>query len=192
MFSCLGRIIKTIFFISLVVGLIGGGFILADNLGIISDLQSGTPPEEIPGNSPRGTYSSSPEDKDIIQAVRNGVNGRTYTTTAGRWESQDHQCTHQEVASDIYKNNPRLAKCPEVGHVYQKRQYVSETETHRCGTLPETGWTVTSLEEDSWRASHGGSSWIVTKVDGGRAAVEGWIEIGVSDFSFWVKPNQDC
>lgn len=193
MFSCLGRIIKLVFQISLVIGLFVGGFVLVENLGIISDLQSGTPLPDIPANSPSGSYTSSPEDKDIIRAVRNGVNGRTYTMPTGSWEWRTRYCTHQDVAFDIHaKNNPELAKCAEVGDSYREKHYVSGTETHRCGTLPDVGWSVASLGDDRWRASQGGNSWVVTKIDGSRGAIEGMIEVSVSDFSFQVEPNQTC
>jgi hypothetical protein len=149
--------------------------------------------------------TTEPSQADLVQAVRNSVNGKTYsrTSTASkpvmRYERRAHFCSQLDVDRDPYMpRNPELAKCPRVGHTYWTNEPVTETEpqtvteTLRCPTLPgpEFGWSVVQVSDDTWQVSVSGSTWDVTKVDGGAVGVPGVVR--VSKFTFTIKPHQDC
>jgi hypothetical protein len=146
-----------------------------------------------------------PSREDLIQAVRNHVNGKSYNKTVTKnkrvtkYESRPHRCTEEDVARDPHMpRNPELADCPRVGAIDWRdepvtvTEPVAVTETHTCSSLPgpEAGWSVTSTGNDTWRVSHGGSAWDVTKADGRADGVEGVVR--VSEFAFKIKPHQDC
>jgi hypothetical protein len=128
--------------------------------------------------------SQEPSREDIIQAVRNHVGGKTYSKTVKKDVPRTHTCSQIEVNID-----PR---CPFPGATYSINESKTVTETHTCSSLPgpEAGWSVTSTGNDTWRVSHAGSAWDVTKADGRAAGAEGVIR--VSEFAFKIKPQQDC
>jgi hypothetical protein len=149
--------------------------------------------------------TTEPSQADLIQAVRNSVNGKTYsrTSTANRpvtrYERRPHTCTQFDVDRDPYMpRNPELARCPRAGHTYWTDEPVTETESQKvtetlqCPTLPgaEFGWSVVPAGDDTWRVSVNGSTWDVTKVDGGAVGVPGVVR--VSKFTFTIKPHQNC
>lgn len=192
MFSCLGRIIKVVFQIAIVGGLIVGGIVLVNDLGILSSVQTGSSPDSDFG-IPNGEVSSEPNDEHIVKAVQSSLNGKTYKEFITKNEPKWRTCTEYDVALDPYaKNNPELAKCPHAGKRYRESNFVTVVETKKCAPIPEAGLQVVSLGNDQWQAIYGGNRWTVTKLDGSQTSAGEIIEISISNFRFQVNAHQDC
>jgi len=137
--------------------------------------------------------SSDPDRSDIINAVRRGVNGKTYTERVVRWETVRRTCSQMDVETDIYMpNNPELAKCPRVGATYTEQQSYTETMTQRCAALPDASasWSVQETGSDRWRVGYGGRLWNVELISGSASNLGDVVQ--VSSFSFVITTNQDC
>lgn len=142
---------------------------------------------------PQPPVTTEPTRADLIQAVRNHVNGKTYNKTVTTYENRAHTCTQYDVDTDPYMpRNPELAKCPYVGKTYWRQETVTATQTQNCPSLPddESSWSVTSVGNETWRVAFAGSVWDVHKVDG--RAVSGEDAVRVSTFAFTIKAHQDC
>lgn len=139
------------------------------------------------------TITSDPTRTDIIEAVRDSVNGKTYTATIFRDEAVFHTCSQMDVDMDPYMpHNPELAKCPSVGATYTTWETYTEYETRTCEALPgpEYGWYVEELGDDKWRVTYSGSVWDVEKLEGGAASMGDTVH--VSGFVFKITAYQDC
>lgn len=137
--------------------------------------------------------STEPEREDIINAVRRGVNGKTYTENVVRWETVRHSCSQFDVDTDPYMpHNPELADCPRVGATYTERESYTETVTRQCDRLPDanSGWSVTDAGSDRWTVGYGGRRWNVELVSGASGSVGDTVQ--VSSFQFVITTNQNC
>ena len=153
------------------------------------------------GNSPV-SITLKPTPTDITEAVRNSVSAKTYTekqnTTEWVTVRVPHTCDQYDVDTDRYMpHNPELAKCPRVGATYTKDESHPVIHTvdvsHPCPTLSradDPAWSVAEIKEDTWRVALSGSSWDVTKVNGGAGGVSDVIHI--SSFSFIITAYQAC
>lgn len=144
-------------------------------------------------NVPVPTYTTTPSRKDIIQAVKRGVEGKTYTVSTSHEEPIIHRCSQQDVDFDPYMpHNPELAKCPSVGATYTEWKTVHENKTLQCAYLPnvDAGWYVESKGDDRWQVSISGSTWDVKKLNGASANTGDYVR--VSSFTFMITPHQDC
>src|SRR5262245_12509935 len=84
-------------------------------------------------NSSSEPITSEPSRDDLIQAVRNDVNGKTYYRTSNkpvtRYERRPHSCSQFDVDRDPYMpRNPELARCPRVGATYWVNETITETQ----------------------------------------------------------------
>jgi hypothetical protein len=148
--------------------------------------------------------SQEPANEDLIEAVRNSVAGKTYTTSAHVARSvagttrESRTCTQYDVDADPNaKNNPELARCPRVGATYWVvvPTTVAETtdvpETRNCESLPgpQYGWTVEPTGNDTWRVSYGGKSWNVEKKSFNAQSAPG---MNSKRYEFAVTTDQPC
>lgn len=145
------------------------------------------------GDKGSKVVSTTPTRTDVIEAVRQSVNGKTYVETVYKSVPTTRFCNEIDVDLDPYMpHNPELAKCPYVGKSYVVQDTVAADETRKCATLPaasDGSWYVEDRGDDSWRVSRNTSSWDVGKVGGGSASLP---VISVSGFEFTIEADQDC
>jgi hypothetical protein len=137
--------------------------------------------------------ATEPSRDQIIQAVRQSVQGKTHTVTVPRQTQTWRTCSQTDVDLDPYMpGNPELARCPYQGATYPVWQTVYERETRSCDPLPGPGyaWSVRDMGFDRWRVSLSGSTWEIKRVSGGAAALGERVQI--SGFVFTVEAHQDC
>lgn len=133
-----------------------------------------------------------PARDDLINAVRYSVESKTTVQKSPQRRGVQHSCTQYDVDLDPNaKRNPELARCPRVGAIYETFDTVYVDQAVRCVSLPapSPAWNVSQLRPDSWRVTYGGSSWIVTKLNGSANNASG---IRISSFYFSVVANQAC
>ena len=140
------------------------------------------------------TVTGDPTRADVIEAVRLGVAGKTYTETAYGEVPRSRTCSQIDVDLDPYMpGNPELATCSYVGDTYTVWDSVTSQEVRSCPAPPDaddSGWYVESLADDQWRVSHGTSRWMVSKLAGGAVGVEG--AVTVSSYQFGVQADRVC
>ncbi len=130
---------------------------------------------------------------DVIEAVRRGVAGKTYSETVYEQVEDSWRCSQIDVDLDPYMpRNPELAKCSHVGDTYTVWESVASEELRSCPAAPDAedpGWYVQALADDQWRVSHGSSRWTVTKLAGGWVGAEGVVT--VSSYQFGIKADSE-
>lgn len=120
------------------------------------------------------THDSHTESTDdptpavIIRAVRDSVNGKTYSAQVARREMRDYGCSQLDVERDPNaKHNPELARCPHVG-TFSEWKTVWVSENRPCPTLndPDSAWHVQASGPGAWKVSLYGKGWRVDKFQG--------------------------
>lgn len=136
------------------------------------------------GSGGSSSGGSSPPNEDVIRAVHDHLQGKTYTVVETVTEEQRVSCSQVDYDTDPYKGDPYLGKCRGSDGLYgYGYKTVSRQVTNRiqrdCPAPPPVSspsWSVRELGEERWEVSNTQGRWVVEKVDSG----------------FRIQPQQDC